>query len=212
MVGLSTQLYLQDKIRFAEYLDKNTYDAGFSCNVTHARQSVVLIFSAFMEWQIKTIARKSTLSGEAFNPGDRVVCLIYKDEQAGDLGRADLRPQEVEAFELPGEVLGRWTRVVKDPDDESASARETMASAEDFFFSLYENDQPKAQEESDMLKHLLSLMLERKRVLRAIGDRKTSGEQTYLHVKTKGELKVPIVDISTELMLKIEDTIGDIIL
>ena len=165
-----------------------------------------------MEWQIKTIARKSTFSGEAFEPGDRVVCLIYKDEQASELGRADLRPEEVEAFDLPGEVLGRWTRVVKDPDSESVNARETMASAEDFFFSLYENEQADAREESDMLKHLLSLMLERKRVLRALGDRQTDGEQTYLHVKTKQQLSVPIVEISTELMLKIEDTIGDIIL
>ena len=165
-----------------------------------------------MEWQIKTIARKSSLSGEAFIPGDRVVCLIFKDEQVGELGRADLRPDEIESFELPGEVLGRWSRVVKDPDDEGAHARETMASAEDFFFSLYENEQPEAQEESDMLKHLLSLMLERKRVLRAVGERQNKGEQRYLHVKTKRELTVPIVDISTELMLKIEDTIGDIIL
>lgn len=165
-----------------------------------------------MEWQIKTIARKSTLSGEAFVPGDRVICLIYKDDAAGELGRADLRPDEIDHFELPGEVLGRWSRVVKDPDDESVSAKETMASAEDFFFSLYENEQPDAQEESDMLKHLLSLMLERKRVLRPVGDRQTQGAQTYLHVKTKRELIVPIVDLSTELMLKIEDTIGDIIL
>jgi hypothetical protein len=168
-----------------------------------------------MEWQIKTIARKSTLSGEVFNPGDRVVCLIYKDEGEDDLGRADLRPDEVERFDLPGEVLGRWSRVVKDPDDESQSARETMASAEDFFFSLYENDQPEqadAQQASDMLKHLLSLMLERKRVLRAVGERQTLGQQTYLHVKTKRELQVPIVEISTELMLQIQETIGDIIL
>lgn len=165
-----------------------------------------------MEWQIKTIAPKSTLSGVAFNPGDRVFCLIFKGEKAGELGRADLRPDEVEAFELPGEVLGRWSRVVKDPDDESANARETMASAEDFFFSLFENESPETKEESDILKHLLSLMLERKRVLRAIGDRQTGGEQSYLHVKTKQAIQVPIVDISTELMLKIEDTIGDIIL
>ncbi|MDQ8193241.1 hypothetical protein QEH59_02310 [Coraliomargarita sp. SDUM461004] len=165
-----------------------------------------------MEWQFKTIARKSTLSGEPFIPGDRVLCLIYKDDAAGELGRADLRPDESEVFELPGAVLGRWSRVVKDPDDDSVSARETMASAEDFFFSLYDNEPAQAQEEADVLKHLLSLMLERKRVLRAIGDRQTSGEQTYLHVKTKREFKVPIVDVSMELMLKIQDTIGDIIL
>ena len=101
--------------------------------------------------------------------------------------------------------------MAKDPDDENTSARETMASAEDFFFSLFENKSVNNKEESDMLKHLLSLMLERKRVIRAIGDRKSIGEQSYLHVKTKQVIQVPIMDISTELMLKIEDTIGDII-
>ena len=169
-------------------------------------------FSKPMEWQIKTIARKSTLSGELFNPGDQVVCLVFKDDAAGELGRSDLKPEEVDGFELPGQVLGRWTRVVKDPDDDATSAKETMASAEDFFFSLYDNVDPEAREELDMLKHLLSLMLERKRILRPVGPRQTGGAQTYLHVKSKRELEVPIVDISTELMLKIEDTIGDIIL
>lgn len=175
-----------------------------------------------MEWQIKTIARKSSLSGQAFNPGDSVVSLVYKDADAGELGRADLLPDELEHFELPGPVLGRWTRVVKDPDDEAVSARETMASAEDFFFSLYEDDEDdenenqgdssEAQETVAMLKHLLSLMLERKRVLRPVGPRQTEGSQTYLHVKTKRTLEAPITQISTELMVKIEATIGDIML
>lgn len=165
-----------------------------------------------MEWHIKTIARKSSISGAAFSPGDRVVCLVYKDPASGELGRADLLPEEVEGFVLPEEVLGRWSRVVKDPDDEAVSARETMASAEDFFFSLYENESPDSGETSDMLKHLLSLMLERKRVLRPMGDRSTAGSQRYLHVKSKRELEAPIIEISTELMLKIEDTIGDIML
>lgn len=165
-----------------------------------------------MEWQIKTIARKSSLSATPFNPGDRIVCLIYQEAGEGELGRADLLESEVESFEIPGEVLGRWSRVVKDPDDEKANLSETMASAEDFFFSLYENDEPDAADVSDILKHLLSLMLERKRVLRAIPPRQTSGQQPYLHVKTKQELMVPVVEISTELMLKIQDTIGDILL
>lgn len=165
-----------------------------------------------MEWQFKAIARKSTLSGEAFEPGDRVVCLIFSGDADGDLGRADLRPEEVDDFELPGEPLGRWSRVVKDPDDESVNAKETMASAEDFFFSLFENEATDALEEVSMLKHLLSLMLERKRVMRAIGPRQRSGTQRYVHVKSKREFDVPIVEISTALMLQIENAIGDIIL
>ncbi len=165
-----------------------------------------------MDWQIKTIARKSSLSETPFAPGERVTCVIYKVKDEDELGRADLLEAELDDFEIPGKVLGRWTRIVKDPDDEGMNARETMASAEDFFFSLYEAEEPEAEEVSNMLKHLLSLMLERKRVLRVVGPRQTEGQQAYRHVKTKQQLTVPVVDISTELMLKIQDTIGDIML
>lgn len=165
-----------------------------------------------MEWHFKSIARKSSLSETPFVPGDRVACLIFKDIEAGEMGRGDVLVSEVDAFELPGEILGRWTRVVKDPDDQSANVRETVSSAEDFFLSLYEADQTDAKDETDALKHLLALMLERKRVVRALGKRETEGTQMYRHVKTKRELEVPVVEISTNLMLKIQDTLGDIIL
>lgn len=165
-----------------------------------------------MDWQIKTIARKSSLSEQPFNPGDRIACIIYRDTTEGEVGRIDLLIEEVEGFEPPGEVLGRWARVVKHPDEEGMSARETMASAEDFFLSLYENESSEDDPTVNALKHLLALMLERKRVLRAIGTRQSSGNQTYLHVKQKKEIQVPVVDISLEMMMMIQDTIGDIIL
>jgi hypothetical protein len=165
-----------------------------------------------MEWHFKSIARKSSHTQLPFVPGDRVVCLIYKDLDAGEMGRADVLPSEVDAFELPGEILGRWVRVVKDADEDGTTVRETVASAEDFFLSLYANDKVGARDETDALKHLLALMLERKRVVRALGKRQTAGMQLYRHVKTKQEIEVPIVEISTDLMLKIQDTLGDIIL
>ncbi|MFP4157902.1 MAG: hypothetical protein ACLFU4_09825 [Opitutales bacterium] len=163
-----------------------------------------------MEWQIKTISRKSSRSGEPFAPGDVAVSIIYLDAQEG-VARADLHESELDEFELPGELLGRWRRVIKDPDEASVQAGETLASAEDFFFSLFENEMDAPTEERDMLKHLLALMLERKRVLRALGRRKGEASLTYLHVKSKTELTVPVRDMSRELMLKIEDTLGDLI-
>jgi len=184
---------------------------AFDCNRVNGRQSLPFIVT-LMEWHFKSIARKSSLSQAPFNPGERVVCLIFKDVEAGEMGRADVLPDEVDTYELPGEPLGRWTRVVKDPGDESVNVRETVASAEDFFLSLYDNDQAGAQAETDALKHLLALMLERKRVVRALGKRQVEGTQLYRHVKTKQELEVPVVEISTDLMLKIQDTLGDIIL
>lgn len=165
-----------------------------------------------MDWQIKTISRKSSRSGEPFVPGDIAISLIYLDPEEGGVARADLHESELAAFGLPGELLGRWRRVIREPDDDAAQATDTLASAEDFFFSLYENESAAGVEEREMLKHLLALMLERKRVLRAVGPRQGSGAQSYLHVKTKRELTVPICKMSRELMLKIQDTLGDLVL
>ncbi len=165
-----------------------------------------------MDWQIKSIARKSALSERPFDPGDRVACLIYKDVEAGEIGRADVHIDEVDDYASPENILGRWTRVVKDPSEAGVSARETVASAEDFFFSLFEGDETVVNEETRTLKHLLGLMLERKRILKVVGARATSGEQAYVHAKTKREFTVPLLDMSPELMFKIQDTLGDIIL
>ena len=165
-----------------------------------------------MDWQIKTLSKKSTLSGERFNPGDRAVSLVYVDAAAGELGRADLHEHELAEFQFPGQVLGRWTWMMKDPEAGGPTAGETMASAEDFFFSLFEHDADAERDRVDALKHLLALMLERKRVLRAIGPRQHAGTQAYRHVKSKQEFNVPITEISRELMFRIEDTLGDLML
>lgn len=158
------------------------------------------------------LSRKSSRSGEPFVPGDVVVSLIYLDAEEGGVARADLHESESEEFGLPGELLGRWRRVIKDLDDESLQTSDRLASAEDFFFSLYENESKDSAEERDILKHLLALMLERKRVLRAAGPRKGGSSQLYRHSKTKQELTVPICEMSRELMLRIEDTLSDIVL
>jgi len=186
--------------------------AGFSCKMWAVTQACELVIP--MDWQIKTLSRKSSLSGGVFQPGDRAISLIFMDDEAGELGRADLLEQELGSYALPGPLLGRWRRVIKDPDDEAVSAGYAVASAEDFFFSLFENPAPEGQaaEESEMLKHLLALLLERKRVLRAVGSRQASGVQRYRHVKTKQEIDVPIAEMSRDLMLRIEETLGDIIL
>lgn len=165
-----------------------------------------------MDWQIKTIARKSSLSEQVFNSGDEVISLIYVSNDDGELARDDLLAAEADGFEVQGDLLGRWARILKDPEASTVSASEQMASAEGFFLSLYQNNTEAAEAESNALKHLLALMLERKRVLRAVGPRMKQGEQRYLHTKQKQEYLVPVVEISSDLMLRIQDTLGELIL
>lgn len=165
-----------------------------------------------VDWQIKTMADRSEQSGTPFLPGDRVACLVYMDDEAGELGRTDLLESEVADFSLPGELLGRWVRLIDEPDAETQNAPATLQSAEDFFLSLYEGatEEESPPPEKQALRHLLALMLERKRVLRAVGSRQIEGAQAYLHVKSKDTFDVPIIPISASLMERIEDSVGEL--
>lgn len=166
-----------------------------------------------MNWNFKSISSASTLSKSAFADGEQVVCLIYKDIEKGEIGRADIRLDELDRFELPGNLLGRWRQQIKKAENGQVAVRRKIESAEDFFLSLYESTgRTEACEEMDALKCLLALMLERKRIVRAHGKRQRTGIQPYIHIKTKQKLDVPVVEISADIMVRIQETVGDIIL
>lgn len=166
-----------------------------------------------MDWQIKTSARKSVISEHVFVPGDSIVSLIYKESKSQEICRADLLESELSEYQQVGTLIGRWARVMRSPDEMTQNAQATLASAEEFFLSLFEHEPAEGDREMvHALMHILGLMLERKRVLRPIGVRQLAGEQLYRHVKSKRELSVPVVDISFELMTQLENTLGDIIL
>ena len=166
-----------------------------------------------MEWQIKRIARQSVVSGHEFRPGDRLVCVLYVEPEEGHLARADMLSEEADRFEAPGEILGRWTRTVRDTEDDDASQTGGVAGAEELFVSLFqETPDSGSGEERAALQHLLALMLERKRILKR-EDARAAGRNTqrYRHVRRQETFDVPVVSISREMVLKIEDTLGDIV-
>lgn len=157
-----------------------------------------------MDWQFKPPARESTLTGEAFEEGERVACVLYLDE-AGQLQRADLHEREAESFSAPGGVLGRWRREVKAPDEEAREARkQLMATTEELFLSLFEQDGQEGQTERDVLKQLLGLMLERKRVIKRIGGT-VEGVQKYRHPKQEREYDVPMGELNPQLLISVQE-------
>ena len=171
-----------------------------------------------MDWQIRTISRASAHTQSPFEEGERIACLVFKVAGAQELGRADIRESELAEFTAPGTLLGRWTRIMKPEGiDEAAARRLTMQSAEELFLSLFTNapeaapEGPAERAYRDALKHLLALMLERKRVLRPIGRRQRSGEQCYLLIREKREFHVPVLDLSSEVVLQVQDVLSELV-
>lgn len=165
-----------------------------------------------LDWQIKTLAKKSAISGREIKPGDCVVCAVFVDE-LGNLDRIDVHKDEFDASKINGKVIGWWERVVSDaPDaDERAARKMALASSEDFFISLFDEQSNVEMDESDVVKQMLGLLLERKRILRPVG-RSRNGVQKYIHAATKREFDVPQKNLDEDLILKIQNQLGAIII
>ncbi len=165
-----------------------------------------------MDWQIRPLSKKSSVSGADFSPGDRVICAIFEGE-FGVLDREDFLKDELESFQFRGNILGKWERVVSEnpEEDERAARRMALAGSEDFFLSLFDEASGVETEEKDLIKQMLSLLLERKRVLKARG-RPAGGVQKYLHTASGRELDVPQKDLTQDLVLKIQQQLDSLML
>lgn len=162
-----------------------------------------------MDWQFKPTARVSVISGESFQEGERIECFIFLDEDAV-IQRADVKSNELDTFQVPQTLLGRWSRVVKTPDEEKREAqKQALATSEDIFLSLFAEGIENSDEQAT-LKQILALMLERKRILRAVGTVQQE-VQRYLHVKTKDEYLVPMRMLNPEQLVRVESQLEAII-
>ncbi len=158
------------------------------------------------------MAKKSGLSDREIKPGDTVVCAVFVDE-LGNLDRLDAHKDDFDDSKLRGKVIGRWERVVSEnPEaDERAARKMALASSEDFFVSLFDEGSAVETDEVDVVKQMLALLLERKRILRPQG-RASKGVQKYVQVSTKREFSVPQKNLNEELIVKIQNQLGSIII
>lgn len=91
-----------------------------------------------MEWQIEPPARVSSLNGQPFEPGQRVVTLLFLDEK-GQLQRFDLHEGEPweELLRSGTRELGRWVRLIKEPGKGREAARAALQTTEELFLGLF---------------------------------------------------------------------------
>ncbi len=164
-----------------------------------------------LEWQIKPLAKKSA-SGRDINPGDTVVCAVFIDE-LGNLDRADFLKDEFDKQQIAGKTIGRWERIASEnPEEDERMARKmSLASSEDFFISLFDDSSQVETDQSDVVKQMLALLLERKRILRPMG-RPSGDVQKYLHVSSKRVFDVPQKNLDEDLIIKIQSQLGSIII
>ena len=117
-----------------------------------------------LDWQIKPLSKKSSISGRDILPGDTIVCAVFIDP-LGNLDRADCHADEFDPSKINGKIIGRWERVVSahPEEDERAARRMALSSSEDFFVSLFDESSGVTTDEADVVKQMLALLLELER-------------------------------------------------
>ncbi len=169
-----------------------------------------------MDLEFQPLGRESAVSGERFIAGQRISSFLFRHER-GELVRADVLEAEADDFQPEGHIVCRWNQTVRDRSDPEADARKSsMQSAEAVFLALFDEalDADEAQdlpsreavaEQSKVLKHLLALMLERRRVLRRVS------RGTYWHPKLKRHFEVADVTLEPGTLLALSDQLSLIV-
>ena len=64
-------------------------------------------------WEIKDFGKQSSITGKAFEDGEKILCIVLKDTKNNEMIRFDLLESESSEWEQAEEtvILGKWSRV-----------------------------------------------------------------------------------------------------
>ena len=157
-----------------------------------------------MEWEIKPFGKESAFSGNPFRDGEAVNCFLVRTEE-GNVARIDLHSNDTENLADDSTILGRWTRVFESSPDKRAQTLNQQRTLEELFFSLFEVEEAVEGEDTQTLKQIVGLMLERKRILRRLPAKSTNQLTIYWHVKSKTEFEVQVIDITPKVVMNVQE-------
>jgi len=164
------------------------------------------------EWNVQSGARKSTVSEKPFTDGDQVRSLLCIDAE-GVLQRLDLAADD--NWNSNGvKVLAQWVRVFRQDTTGKDQEKVALQSKEEVFLQMVQSQEALDTTEENMdrlaLIYLMALYLERKRILRALGQPDENKIQAYRHVGRKEEFSIQTTSIEPEALLRMTDQLEKI--
>lgn len=170
-----------------------------------------------MVWQIKPFSHRCVVTANPFEAGEQYVSYLVIDDN-NELQRFDVSAEHDEEFQPEGELLCRWRQVYKKEPEKDDSARKQRETAEGLFLSLYEDageqageEEEPGGEEGEIMKKFLSLLLERKKILRPRGDSPDGAFRLMEHARTKAIYPVPAGELSPNEFMRIGDRLNELV-
>ena len=159
-----------------------------------------------MDLNLQPQAATCFVTGEPFAEGDRVVSHLVRTENL-EIMRYDVHAQRLAEFQPPGAVVCHWRHDFKARSQQENPDRALKLTAENLFLTLADPAN-ELTEENGRLVQFLSLMLERKKLLRPRG-RTADGERlVYEHARTKQLYEVPAGEMDPGFFIAIQEQLS----
>lgn len=135
-----------------------------------------------------------------------MVCFLGYGAE-GQVTRWDVLASAEAQFTPPERVICRWVHVFKPRSKDDNPERTLKLGAESLFTALCD---PAAEviEANTPLIQFLTLMLERKKLLRPKGLTADRARRIYEHTKTKQLYEVPVGELTPEFFVKVQEQLG----
>lgn len=160
-----------------------------------------------MELNLPALTPTCAVSGEGFADGERVVSLLVRRLDSGEVLRFDLKVASEAQFEQPGRVVCRWVHTYKVRAAAENPERELKLTAENLFLTLADPAN-ELSAENVRLVQFLALMLERKRLLKPRGQTPDGARNIFEHVKSKQRYEVPAGELDPEFFLAVQEQLS----
>lgn len=155
-----------------------------------------------MELTLHPSAKTCRASGREFAEGDRVISYLVR-EDTGEIGRHDVLASEDATYAKPSFVFCSWTVNYKPRRTDENPGRALKLTAENLFVTLGDPTTEPNPANTPLLQ-FLTLLLERKRVLRPRGLSPDGERQIYEHARTHQLYEVPVGKLDAEFFVKIQ--------
>ena len=159
-----------------------------------------------MDLSLQPQANVCFITQQPFVEGQRVASFLIRGK-TGEVMRYDMLESERAKFEADGVRVCTWVRAYKPRKAGENAEREMKLTAEALFLNLAD-PATEVTPENTRLVQFLTLMLERKRVLKPKGRSADGTRNVFEHAKTKQLFEVPVGELSPEFFIQVQDQLS----
>lgn len=160
-----------------------------------------------MDLNIQPMNQSCAVSGLAFEDGQRVASYLIAPPGAPELLRFDVREEKSGDFQPQGPVVCRWVHLFKARRGGDGGDRALKLTTENLFLTLAD-PLTEPTEENVRLLLFLSLMLERKRILRQRGRTADGNRVRYEHARSKQIFELPATELTPEFFVQVQEQLS----